>query len=51
MAQRQVRLVITGTHKRPGISHIEDTKSEAVGNYRNESGTHIIEYEEYLEDY
>ena len=50
MAQRQVRLVITGTHKRPGISHIEDTKSEAVGNYRNESGTHIIEYEEYLEE-
>ena len=50
MKEQQVKIVITGTHKRPGISHIEDTKSEAVGMYRSENGTHIIEYEEYLED-
>lgn len=50
MAARQVKLVITGTHKRPGVSHIEDTKSEAIGEYRNENGTHVIEYEEYLDD-
>ena len=50
MADRQVKVVITGTHKRPGVSHIEDTKSEAVGTYRLEQGTHVIEYEEYLEE-
>ena len=50
MTEQQVSVIITGTHKRPGISHIEDTKSEAVGLYRNENGTHVIEYEEYLED-
>ena len=50
MASGQVKLIITGTHKRPGISHIEDTKSEAVGQYRNENGVHLIEYEEFLDE-
>ena len=50
MTEKQVNVVITGTHKRPGISHMEDTKSEAVGNYRCEGGVHIIEYEEFLDD-
>ena len=50
MSSREVKLVITGTHKRPGISHIEDTKTEAVGQYRSENCVHIIEYEEFLDE-
>ena len=50
MSEKQVTVVITGTHKRPGVTHIEDTKSTANGRCRSNKNTHIIEYEEYLED-
>lgn len=50
MSEKQVKVVITGTHKRPGVSHIEDTKSTAAGRCRMEKDTFVVEYEEYLEE-
>ena len=48
--KEDVIVTVTGIHRHPGVSGEETTKTVSQGKYRAEKGTHIIEYEEYMDD-